>query len=377
MSMVIPMDDVPLKTTLLHALHEARGAKFGPFAGYSMPLSYDGQGAIAEHLHTRTSSSIFDVSHMRVVDLVGENAAEALETLVPGGITTLADNKLRYTFFTNEQGGILDDLIAWAMPDGLVSVVVNASRVEHDVAHLQTLPGIEVVERDDLHLLALQGPKSESVLLDLGVDVAALGFMTGAVVAITTDTGSADIRITRSGYTGEDGFELALPADLVVAVTEKLLSDERVEFAGLAARDSLRLEAGLCLYGSDIDESTTPVEAGLMWAVPKRRREAGDYPGAVVVAQQQADGASRTRVGIGTAQRRPIRPGNELYNADGELVGVVTSGGFGASVDGPVAMGYVSTAASTVGTQLEADVRGKRVPCHVSDLPFVIPNYKR
>lgn len=374
MSMAILMTDTADRTTLLHALHAESGAKFGPFAGYSMPLFYDGQGAIAEHLHTRSSSSIFDVSHMRVVDLVGENPAQALETLVPGGITTLAENKLRYTFFTNDQGGILDDLIAWAMPGGLVSVVVNASRVEHDVAHLQTLAGVEVIERDDLHLIALQGPMSEAVLADLGADVAELGFMTGSVVSLA---GSSDIRITRSGYTGEDGFELALPADVVVSLTETLLADERVELAGLAARDSLRLEAGLCLYGSDIDDTTTPVEAGLMWAVPKRRREAGDYPGADVVAQQQADGATRSRVGIGTAQRRPIRPGNELYNSDGEHVGVVTSGGFGASVDGPVAMGYVSAAASIVGTQLEADVRGKRVPCHVADLPFVIPNYKR
>ncbi len=376
------MTDTDLQTTLLHPLHSDRGAKFGPFAGYSMPLFYDGHGAIAEHLHTRTSSSIFDVSHMRVVDLVGENAAAALETLVPGGITTLAENKLRYTFFTNDQGGILDDLIAWAMPatEGagtLVSVVVNASRVGHDVAHLRGLSGVDVVERDDLHLIALQGPKSESVLLDLGVGVADLGFMTGAIVTITTPSASADVRVTRSGYTGEDGFELALPADFIVDFTEQLLADDRVELAGLAARDSLRLEAGLCLYGSDIDETTTPVEAGLMWAIPKRRREAGDYPGADVVAQQQADGPTRNRVGIGTAQRRPIRPGNELYNTDGEKVGVVTSGGFGASVDGPVAMGYVDAAASAVGTQLEADVRGKRVPCHVSDLPFVIPNYKR
>lgn len=372
--MAILMTDTADRTTLLHALHAESGAKFGPFAGYSMPLFYDGQGAIAEHLHTRSSSSIFDVSHMRVVDLVGENPAQALETLVPGGITTLAENKLRYTFFTNDQGGILDDLIAWAMPGGLVSVVVNASRVEHDVAHLQTLAGVEVIERDDLHLIALQGPMSEAVLADLGADVAELGFMTGSVVSLA---GRSGIRITRSGYTGEDGFELALPADVVVSLTETLLADERVELAGLAARDSLRLEAGLCLYGSDIDDTTTPVEAGLMWAVPKRRREAGDYPGADVVAQQQADGATRSRVGIGTAQRRPIRPGNELYNTDGEHVGVVTSGGFGASVDGPVAMGYVSAAASIVGTQLEADVRGKRVPCHVADLPFVIPNYKR
>ncbi len=372
--MAILMTDTADRTTLLHALHAENGAKFGPFAGYSMPLFYDEQGAIAEHLHTRSSSSIFDVSHMRVVDLVGENPAQALETLVPGGITTLAQNKLRYTFFTNDQGGILDDLIAWAMPGGLVSVVVNASRVEHDVAHLQTLTGVEVIERDDLHLIALQGPMSEAVLVDHGADVAELGFMTGSVVSLA---GSSDIRITRSGYTGEDGFELALPADVVVSITETLLADDRVELAGLAARDSLRLEAGLCLYGSDIDDTTTPVEAGLMWAVPKRRREAGDYPGADVVAQQQADGATRSRVGIGTAQRRPIRPGNELYNTDGEHVGVVTSGGFGASVDGPVAMGYVSAAASIVGTQLEADVRGKRVPCHVADLPFVIPNYKR
>ncbi len=360
------------QTTLLHDLHAAAGAKFGPFAGYSMPLFYADQGAIAEHLHTRASSSLFDVSHMRVVDLVGDDPAAALERLVPGGITTLKVDKLRYTFFTNDHGGILDDLIAWQMGDR-VSVVVNASRVEHDLAHLQTLTDVEVIERDDLHLLALQGPKSEAVMTSLGVDVAELAFMTGAVV----DIDGTAVRVTRSGYTGEDGFELALPADLIVSFTERLLADDRVELAGLAARDSLRLEAGLCLYGSDIDETTTPNEANLMWAIPKRRREAGDFPGADVVTSQSEAGASRSRVGVGTSQRRPIRPGNELFDADGNKVGVVTSGGFGASVDGPVAMGYVAIESAEVGTKLEADVRGKRVPCHVADLPFVLPSYKR
>ncbi len=372
MCTVTPMADQELHETLLHTLHAEAGAKFGPFAGYSMPLFYDGQGAIAEHLHTRSSASLFDVSHMRAVDLVGSDPAAALETLVPGGITTLAEGKLRYTFFTSDTGGILDDLIAWAMGDR-VSVVVNASRVDHDLAHLRTLSDVEVIERADLHLVALQGPKSEGVLSDLGIDVSALGFMSGMVA----DVDGTPVRVTRSGYTGEDGFELAIPADLVVTISTQILSDDRVELAGLAARDSLRLEAGLCLYGSDIDDTTSPVEAGLMWAIPKRRREAGDYPGAGVVSAQLDDGVTRHRVGIGTAQRRPIRPGNEVFTLDGERVGVVTSGGFGASVDGPVAMGYVADSSATVGTQLEADVRGKRVPCHVADLPFVIPNYKR
>lgn len=366
------MADADLKTTLLHSLNDRHGAKFGPFAGYAMPLSYDGQGAIAEHLHTRSAASIFDVSHMRVIDLVGSNPAAALETLVPGGITTLAEGKLRYTFFTNDRAGILDDLIAWAMADR-VSVVVNASRVEHDLAHLRNLADVEVVERADLHLIAVQGPMAEAVLQSLGLLVADLNFMSGGEFELD---GSV-IRITRSGYTGEDGFELALPADSLVGVTESLLADDRVELAGLAARDSLRLEAGLCLYGSDIDDTTTPLEARLMWAIPKRRRDAGGYPGAKVLAEQIEAGAARFRVGIGTDQRRPIRPGNELYDDAGNHVGVVTSGGFGATIDGPVAMGYVNSGSGEVGTTLEADVRGKRVPCKVVDLPFVAPSYKR
>ncbi|MEE9417104.1 MAG: glycine cleavage system aminomethyltransferase GcvT [Acidimicrobiales bacterium] len=361
-----------LKKTLLHGLHVQNGAKFGPFAGYAMPLSYDGFGAIAEHLQTRRAASVFDVSHMRVVDLVGADPAASLETLVPGGITTLAEGKLRYTFFTNGQAGILDDLIAWAMADR-VSVVVNASRVAHDLAHLRDLSGVEVRERDDLHLIAVQGPMAESVLTALGLPVTDLGFM-GGIEATHEGT---QIRITRSGYTGEDGFELALPSAVLLGLTEQILADDRAELSGLAARDSLRLEAGLCLYGSDIDETTTPLEAALMWAIPKRRRDAGDFPGAEFLAAQAVAGAARHRVGIGTDQRRPIRSGNELYDRTGNKVGVVTSGGFGATIDGPVAMGYVASTSQAVGTKLEADVRGKRVPCEVTAFPFVTPNYKR
>ncbi len=363
-------EESALSATLLHELHVAHDAKFGPFAGYEMPLQYEA-GAVAEHRHTRRSASIFDVSHMRAIDIYGNDIAPTLETLVPGGIRSLTSGRLRYTFFTNEAGGILDDLIVNCMEDRL-RLVVNASRAEHDIAHLQQLAGVTVEPRFDLHVLAVQGPQAAAALADHGIDLGELTFMDGANFTID----GVDVWVSRSGYTGEDGAELLLPSEQLVGFTEALLADERVEFAGLVARDSLRLEAGLCLYGSDLDETTTPVEAQLMWAIPKRRREAGDYPGADVVTAQLKNGVDRKRVGIG-GQKRPVRGGSALSFADGGQAGIVTSGGFGTTIDAPVAMGYVETEAAATGTALVADVRGKDVDCEVVDLPFVAANYVR
>jgi len=362
-----------LRKTVLHELHAELGAKFGPFAGWKMPLTYADGGAIAEHEHTRASASLFDVSHMGVVLLHGDDPAAALETLVPGGITTLKPGKARYTFFTNDAGGILDDLIVTRLSDQDLMVVVNAGRKDHDVAHLSQLTGVDVDVRDDLKLVALQGPAAVGALAAIGIDVGGLSFMQAAAL----DVGGQEAHVSRSGYSGEDGFELALPEDQVVMVAQMLLAEDAVRPAGLVARDSLRLEAGLCLYGNDLDETTTPVEAELMWAIPKRRREAGDYPGGAVVAEQLAQGATRRRVGIGTDQRRPIRPGNHLQDADGNPVGVVTSGGFGPSLGAPVAMGYVTAEVAEPGTPLMADVRGKQTPCSVADLPFIPHRYQR
>lgn len=358
-----------LRHTALYEIHAERGARFGPFAGYEMPLTF--AGAVAEHLHTRAAASLFDVSHMGVMELRGTDPAAALETLAPGGITTLAPDHMRYTFFTNPGGGILDDLIATRRGDH-VGVVANAARVEHDLSHLRRLDGIEVVHRRDLHLLALQGPESAAALAALGTDLSGLRFMQGRVAEV----GGQRMWVGRSGYTGEDGFELAVPDDVVHDIARALLADERVEPAGLAARDSLRLEAGLCLYGSDIDETTSPVEAGLMWAVPKRRRETGGFPGADVVDRQLTGGVERKRVGLAIHHRRPIRHGYELTGG-GEVVGVVTSGGFGPSIGAPVAMGYVHTAHAETGSRLTCDARGTKVPVEVVDLPFVEPRYVR
>lgn len=367
-----------LQQTILRPIHDRLNAKFGPFAGYEMPLTYEAGGAIAEHVHTRQSASLFDVSHMGVVDLHGpelDDIALALETVVPGGITTLKPGRSRYTFFTNDAGGILDDLIMTRLEDRFTAVV-NASRKEHDIALLSALagsvPGLVVEARPDLHLIAVQGPLAARAIASAGIIADELTFMQTAIQTVD----GHDVRVSRSGYTGEDGFEVALPAEIAVAVTEQLLADDAVEAAGLVARDSLRLEAGLHLYGNDLDETTTPVEAGLLWAIPKRRREAGGYPGAAIIADQMANGTSRVRVGIVTDQRRPIRPGNEL-KVDGSVVGRVTSGGFGPTIDGPVAMAFVAPAFAAVGTALVADVRGNEIPCAVADLPFVPHNYRR
>lgn len=353
-----------LRTTPLHALHLELGAKMTAFAGWDMPVSYT--GTLDEHAHTRSAASLFDVSHMAVVDLASE-AAEGLERLVPSAVVGLGVGRCRYTAFTNDEGGIIDDAIVTDHGDHL-GLVVNASRRDVVLPHLRAHLGDDAVaERADLALIALQGPSAVAVLAELGADVDDLWAMEARPATVA----GVPVWLSRSGYTGEDGGELRVAADQVEALARALLADERVAPAGLGARDTLRLEAGLCLYGNDLDETTSPVEAGLAWTIQKRRREEGGFLGADRILAELGDGPARLRVGIGAEGRRPVRPPAPLRSADGAEVGVVTSGTFGPSVGAPVAMGYVSPAASEPGTALVADVRGSDVACTVAALPFV------
>ncbi len=367
------MADRPLARTPLYDLHVRSGAKLVPFAGYAMPVQYPA-GIMAEHLHTRAKAGLFDVSHMGQVQLVGGDAAAALETLVPGDIVGLGQGRMRYTLFTNERGGILDDLMVTCAGDRLL-LVVNAARKDEDIAHLRRHLGgrIEVTPLPDRALLALQGPAAAAVLGWIAPLAPRLGFMTGAAM----DVAGVPCFVTRSGYTGEDGFELSVPASAASDVAQTLLDQPEVLPIGLGARDSLRLEAGLCLYGHDIDESTTIVEADLAWAMQKRRRAEGGFPGAAATAQQLARGASRKRVGIRPDGRAPAREGTEIVAMDGRPIGRITSGGFGPSVDAPVAMGYVETDQAALGTALGLMVRGTPRPARVVPLPFVPHRYFR
>ena len=306
--------DAPLRRTPLYDLHRARGARMVAFAGYEMPVQYPA-GIIAEHLHTRAQAGLFDVSHMGQIALRGEGAARALERLVPGDLQSLAPGRMRYTLLLNEAGGILDDLMATRVDGGLM-LVVNASRKEADLAHLRRHLGSEVAIEPQFEraLLALQGPASAAVLARLaGGGVARMKFMSAA----ETDVAGAPCFVTRSGYTGEDGFELSLAAEDAVAVVEALLNEPEVAPVGLGARDTLRLEAGLCLYGHDIDETTTPIEAGLAWTIGKRRRDAGDFPGAPTILRQLAEGPRRKRVGIRPDGRAPAREGTAIIDPAG------------------------------------------------------------
>ncbi|MPY95925.1 MAG: glycine cleavage system aminomethyltransferase GcvT [Acidimicrobiia bacterium] len=367
----------PLRRTPLYDLHVARGGRMVDFAGYEMPVRYS-PGPVAEHQHTRQAASIFDVSHMGVVELAGADVAAHLEALVPSAITTLAPGRSRYTMLTTPSGGVIDDLMVTAVDEERLSLVVNASRKEVDTAHLRAgLPaGVTVVPRPDLALVALQGPAAVSVLSGQGPGVAGLVFMQAGRARVA----GVDVGLTRSGYTGEDGYELSVPADAVAGLVAALLDEPEVELAGLAARDSLRLEAGLCLYGHDLDEATTPAEAGLGWAIPKRRREDARFPGAPTILAQLAEGPDRHRVGLVPLGRKPLRDGAPLLQRAGHggaTVGTVTSGGFGPTFGGPIAMGYVATGSHAVGTELAADVRGTLVDCRVVDLPFVPHRYVR
>ncbi|WP_020698021.1 glycine cleavage system aminomethyltransferase GcvT [Reyranella massiliensis] len=365
----------PLKRTPLYDLHRELGARLVPFAGYEMPVQYP-TGILAEHTQTRTSCGLFDVSHMGQVRLTakaGHSAAKALETLVPGDIVGLQPGQQRYTQFTNDQGGILDDLMVTSTGDHLL-VVINAACKDADLAHMQKhLSGMcEVEPMFSRGLLALQGPQASAVLSRLAPQVATMKFMTGAYVVID----GARCYVTRSGYTGGDGYEISTPADQTDAIARKLLSNPEVKPIGLGARDSLRLEAGLCLYGHDIDTTTTPVEAVLLWSVGKERRVQGGFPGASVIQKQIAEGSTRKRVGLLPDGKAIAREGAEIV-IGGKVVGTVTSGGFAPTLGRAIAMGYVERAQSANGTKVDLMVRGKPVPAEIVPMPFVKHAYYR
>jgi aminomethyltransferase len=381
---MLARDESPLKRTPLHALHVARGGKLVPFAGYEMPVQY-AAGVLREHLHTRSHAGLFDVSHMGQITLRPKSgkvsdAALALERLVPQDIVAVAPGRQRYAQFTSADGGILDDLMVANFGDHLF-LVVNAACKTEDEAHLRAhLSETCVIDSlSDRALVALQGPKAESALAKLCADVSAMRFMDSGPRKVA----GIDAFVSRSGYTGEDGFEISVPADRAEALVTALLEAADVLPIGLGARDSLRLEAGLCLYGHDIDTTTTPVEGGLEWSVQKSRRSsgarAGGFPGAEKILSQFKKGAARRRVGLRPEGRAPVREGALLF-ADavaGEPIGKVTSGGFGPSLNAPVAMGYLPTALAGNGTQIFAEVRGQRLPLKVAPMPFVPNTYKR
>ncbi len=368
-----------LAKTPLHALHLELGARMVPFAGYDMPVQYP-LGVMKEHLHTRENAGLFDVSHMGQIVLRGADAAAALESLVPVDILDLPQGMQRYALFTDDNGGILDDLMVANLDDDTLFLVVNAACKEQDLAHLQQHLGSRCqVESlfDSRALLALQGPKAVEVLARLAPDVAAMTFMQFRRVQLL----GVDCFVSRSGYTGEDGFEISVPLDNAEALARALLTEEGVQPIGLGARDSLRLEAGLCLYGHDMSSATTPIEASLGWAISRSRRadgaRAGGFPGAERIFAQQRDGVLNKRVGLLPLERVPVREGAEIVDAGGELIGLVSSGGFGPSLGAPVAMGYVQSSHAAIDTPLWAIVRGRRVPMRVARTPFVAQRYYR
>lgn len=344
-----------------------------PFAGYEMPVQYPG-GVLAEHNHTRAKASIFDVSHMGQVRVSGPGAAAAMEAIVPGDIVSLAEGRMRYTMFTNDGAGILDDLMVTNVGDYLF-LVVNAACKDADIAHLRDRlpPGLSIDVLDDRSLIALQGPAAAAVMARHAPGSDIMPFMS----ALPFEIDGSRLAVTRSGYTGEDGYEISIPSDDAVRITEMLLDEAEVELAGLGARDSLRLEAGLCLYGHDIDETTTPVEAALTWSIAKRRRAEGGFPGADIVQRQLAGGVGRKRVGILPDGKAPAREGTEITDAGGAPIGTVTSGGFGPSAGGPVAMGYVDAAHAARDTPVNLMVRGKPRPARIAPMPFVPNRYYR
>ena len=382
--------DDSLQKTPLHAFHVELGARMVPFAGYAMPVQYPA-GLMAEHKHTRTAAGLFDISHMGQLRLVGPDAAAAFETLMPVDVLDLAPGKQRYGLLLNDDGGILDDLMFFNEGDGSLFVIVNGACKVSDIAHIQQKIGArcDVQPMPDHALLALQGPQAAATLARLSPGVERFVFMTGGAVQI----GGIPAFVTRSGYTGEDGFEISVKATDAEALARLLLAQPQIQPIGLGARNSLRLEAGLCLYGHDIDETTTPVEASLNWAIQKVRRtggaRAGGFPGGDKVLAQLAAAASgaagiadhdtlkRRRVGLVALERIPVRDGTPLESFEGVAIGQVTSGLLGPTADRPIAMGYVATAYAEPGTRLQAIVRGKPVPMEVTTLPFVPTRYYR
>ena len=366
-------DSVSIKTTQLYDCHIALGAKMVPFTGYSMPLQYP-TGILKEHSHTRANASLFDVSHMGQISIWGSGAAAGLERLVPGDITGLAPWSLRYTQFTNDAGGILDDLMV-TNAGGRQILVVNAACKEADFARLKAgfRGAADIAMHVNKALIAIQGPSAAVALARHAPGSMALKFMTAGAMQVA----GADAIVSRSGYTGEDGFEISIYADAARHVWQTLMAEPEVEAAGLGARDSLRLEAGLCLYGHDIDETISPVEAGLLWSIGKRRREQGGFPGAERIQAEIADGAKRRRVGILPEGRAPAREDTEILSVDEDVIGKITSGGFGPSAGRPVAMGYVDAAHAKVGTALKLLVRGKKIPASIVKMPFAAHRYHK
>jgi aminomethyltransferase len=363
--------DGDLKHLPLEDLHRAAGAKFGGFAGWSMPLTY-APGVMKEHLHTREHAGLFDISHMKLIEVSGEHATKLLERACPLDTGALELGQSKYTFFLNDQAGIIDDLIVTKLAATRFMVVANAGNAAVDIAHLTALAaGLDVrVDPLDRVFLAIQGPEADAVLTAGGLPTNQLGFMTGTEP-------KPGWFMSRSGYTGEDGFEIGLPADEARKLAEKLLADQRVMWIGLAARDSLRLEAGLCLHGQDITQSLDPVSAGLLWAIPKVLRSAGAFVGADALDKLIAAGPAQKRVGLKPEGRQPVRGGAELFDGGGNYAGVVTSGGFGPSVGHPVAMGYAPAGLAKPGTRFFADVRGTKVPVDVHPLPFTQHRYRK
>ncbi len=368
-----------LQKTPLHALHLELGARMVPFAGYDMPVQYP-LGVMKEHLHSREQAGLFDVSHMGQIRLTGSDAAAALETLVPVDIIDLPVGMQRYAMFTNPQGGILDDLMVANLGNDTLFLVVNAACKDQDLAHLRAHIGdrcqIEPLFTERA-LLALQGPAAVTALARLAPQAAQMTFMQFAPVPLL----GVDCYVSRSGYTGEDGFEISVPAASAEALARRLLAEPEVAAIGLGARDSLRLEAGLCLYGHDMNEQTTPIEASLLWAISKARRadgaRAGGFPGAAAVFAHQQGGVARKRVGLLPQERTPVREGAEIVDECGAIIGTVCSGGFGPTLGGPVAMGYVDSAYIALDTPVWAIVRGKKIAMKVSKMPFVAQRYYR
>jgi aminomethyltransferase len=370
-----------LQRTPLYELHVSLGAKMVPFAGYEMPVQYP-LGILKEHLHTREKVGLFDVSHMGQALLIGpdhETTAAALEALVPADILNLKPGQQRYSQLLTDDGGIIDDLMvtrsADASDDGSLMLVVNASRKDVDYAHIEArLPDdVRLEPMPERALLALQGPAAMAVMAKLSEVAARLPFMG----AVSGKVGEFDCHISRSGYTGEDGFEISVATSKVEKLAGLLLAQDGVQPIGLGARDSLRLEAGLCLYGHDIDETTSPIEAGLVWSIQKRRRVEGGFPGAARIQDEIANGPRRRRVGIKPDGRAPAREGTEVVALLGDPIGTITSGGFGPSLNGPVAMGYVAASYAGPGTPVNLMVRGKALPATVAAMPFVPHRYAR
>lgn len=379
--MAMATEVTELMQTPLHDLHLELGARMVPFAGYTMPVQYQ-NGILAEHLHTRSKAGLFDVSHMGQLVLVGpdhETTAHALEALTPSSFVDLPRGRQRYSVLLNREGGVIDDLMVTRpetdAEDGRLYLVVNAARKEVDIAHfrknLQDAVRLEVIE--DRALIAVQGPEAVNAVAAHAPQAADLAFMS----ACSTQFDGIDCHVGRAGYTGEDGVELSVPAGAAEPIARALLADERIDAVGLGARDSLRLEAGLCLYGHDLDETTSPVEASIIFCMQKRRREEGGFPGADRIQRELKNGPGRVRIGVRLNGGVPARNGAEIAQPDGPVIGTVTSGGFCPVVGAPVAMGYVPAGFAKTGTGLELIVRNRRLPATVSDMPFVSNRYYR